>query len=127
VLSGQDSPRQVHYIEYQIPDLSSFSRFTRMYQMPASVHIALVAQGAGFDSKVKTSGMSKYSAGPVEPIAVQDAQYVVTSAVDLSIRSDVVSGSTTFYQAQARLSSYLAVHPEESSTLQIQALHEVTA
>ncbi|WP_429554232.1 DUF6603 domain-containing protein [Paraburkholderia sp. MM5477-R1] len=127
VLSGQDSPRQVHYIEYQIPELTSFSKFTRIYQMPARVHSALVAQGAGFDSKVKTSGMSKYSAGPVEPIAVQDAHYVVTSAVDLTIRSDIVSESTSFYQAQARLSSYLAIHPEESSTLQIQALHEVTA
>jgi hypothetical protein len=127
VLSGQDMPRPVHYIEYEIPDPNNFSKFHRIYQMPDSIHRALVAQGAGFDSKIKTSGLAKYSAGPVAPIAVQDAQYVVTSVIDLGMRSDIVPDSTTFYQAQARLDSYLAIHPEESPMLQVQALHEAVA
>ncbi len=127
ILSGQDSPRQVHYIEYQIPDPNSFSTFQRIYSMPANVHLALVAQGASADSKVKTSGMPKYAVGPLEPIDASDAHYVITSALDLSIRSDIVTGSTTFYQAQAQLNSYLTLHPEDASTLQVQALHEVAA
>jgi hypothetical protein len=71
--------------------------------------------------------MAKYAAGPVPPIAVEDAQYVVTSAMDLSLRSDIVAERTTYHQAQARLTRYLALHPEEASSLQVQARHEVAA
>jgi hypothetical protein len=56
---------------------------------------------------------------------VSNPGFVVTSVLDLSIRSDVSVAPTTYYQAQAALTSYLALHPEESANLQIMPLHEV--
>jgi hypothetical protein len=126
ILSGQDSPRTVTYREFYIDDLLSFSRLARLYQMPAAIHLALGAQAAGFTSPVKNTGLVKYSAGPATPaITTQDPEYVVTSVVDLGVRSDIHPGGT-YYQARAALSTYLAAHPDESANLQIMPLHEVT-
>jgi hypothetical protein len=100
-----------------------------MYAMPANIHLAMSRQGAGFASPLKNSGLFKYGA-EVSGSAVKtaDPSYVITSVEDLSVRNDiVVSGGSTYFQARAALDSYLAIHPEESSNLQIQALHEVAA
>lgn len=129
VLSGQDSLRTVSYDEIYIDAAASLSRFSRIYQMPADIHLALSNQGAGFTSAAKNTGLVKFSAGVTGPgISVQSPQYVVTSVTDLSVRSDIVSGSgSTFYQAQAALTNYLSANPAESANLQIMPLHEVPA
>ncbi|GGA41840.1 DUF6603 domain-containing protein [Dyella nitratireducens] len=129
VLSGHNSARTVTYDEYYVDAAESLSRFNGVYQMPAHIHLALCNQGAGFNSPAKHTGLGKYSAAANEPsIGVQDASYVVTSVMDLSMRTDIVSSTgSTFYQAQAALDSYLTAHPEESSNLQIQPLYEVAA
>jgi hypothetical protein len=129
ILNGQDSPRTVTYNEFYIYDLAGFSQFSQIYHMPANIHLALSAQGAGFTSPAKNTGLGKYSDGQTSsPIAVNQPQYVVTSVNDLSVRSDIAPGSgTSYFQAKAALGTYLATNPAESQDLQIIPLHEVLA
>jgi len=128
IVTGSDSPRTVVYEERYIDDYNAFSRLTRLYFMPASVHSAMSMMGAGFASPLKNSGMFKYGTG-VSGSAVKtaDTSYVVTHVEDLSVRSDIVAEGTTYFQTRVALDSYLAIHPEETDNLQIQALHEVGA
>ncbi len=127
VTQGQDSHRPVTYQEHYIDDATSFSRFSRYYYMRADIHLAMTAQGAGAASAIKTTGMAKYRAAAAPAaITVQEPQYVVTSTLDLSVRSDILGNSSSFFKAQAALNTHLALHPEESSDLQIMPLHEVT-
>lgn len=129
ILNGQDSPRTVMYQEFYIYDPANFSIPSRLYFMPANIHLALSAQGAGFASPVKNTGLQKYSAGPTTPAIIVDApQYVVTSVLDLTVRADILASSgATYFQAQAALNSYLAVNPAEAGDLQIMPVHEVAA
>jgi hypothetical protein len=129
VLSGADSPRTVFYEERYIDEPTRFSRFARRYAMAADVHLALSAQGAGFESPLKNTGLFKYRTGATGPtITTQDAAYVVAHVEDLSVRSDIVSSSGgTYFHARAALDTYLALHPEENGNLQILPVHEVTA
>jgi hypothetical protein len=129
LISGADSPRTVFYEERYIDEPTGFSRFARRYAMAADVHLALSAQGAGFESPLKNTGLFKYATGTAgAKITTQDAAYVVAHVEDLSVRSDIVSSSGgTYFHARAALDTYLALHPEESSNLQILPVHEVTA
>ena len=129
IVAGSDSPRTVVYEERYIDEPTGFSRFARFYAMPANIHLAVSRQGAGFGSPLKNSGLFKYGA-EVSGSAVKtaDPSYVITSVEDLSVRGDIfVAGGSTYFQARAALDSYLAIHPEESSNLQIQTLYEVAA
>jgi uncharacterized protein DUF6603 len=128
VTQGQDAHRPVTYQEHYIDDPASFSRFSRYYYMRADLHMALSAQGAGFASAAKNTGMAKYQS-PSAPAAikVQEPQYVVTSAVDLSLRSDILGSSTSYFKAQAALQNHLAAHPEEAGNVQIMPMHEAPA
>jgi hypothetical protein len=127
ITQGQDSHRPVTYQEHYIDEPTGFSRFSRLYYMPAGIHLALTAQGAGYASLIKNTGSSKYSSGPAQAaISVQEPQYVVTSVNDLSVRSDVLGSSTSYFQAKAALQTHLAAHPEESGQVQIMPVHEVT-
>jgi hypothetical protein len=127
VLTGADSPRNVDYLESYIDDLTAFSRFARIYTMPADIHLALTHQGAGYLSPLKNSGLFKYATGPQSPaVTTQDPSYVVAGMEDLSVRSDIASvHGTTYFQARAALASYLDTHPEEALSLQIVPMHEV--
>jgi hypothetical protein len=59
---------------------------------------------------------------------VDDTQFVITSVLDLSIRTDVLgSSASTYFEAQAALNSYLSANPAEAGNLQIMPLHEVSA
>lgn len=129
IVTGSDSPRTVVYEERYIDDYNAFSRFTRLYAMPASVHASLVRMGAAAASPLKNSGTFKFATGVTgSAVKANDAAYVITSVVDLSIRSDIAEAAgTTFFGARAALDSYLAAHPEDAENLQIQALHEVAA
>jgi hypothetical protein len=129
IVSGADSPRTVFYEERYIDVPTGFSRFARRYAMLADVHLALSAQGAGFASPLKNTGLFKYATGATGPaITTQDPGYVVAHVEDLSMRTDIVSSAGgTYFHARAALDSYLALHPEESGNLQILPLHEVTA
>jgi hypothetical protein len=129
IVAGSDSPRTVVYEERYIDEPTGFSRFARLYFMPSGIHAAMSRQGAGFASPLKNSGLFKYGA-EVSGSAVKtaDAGYVITSVEDLSVRSDIAaSAGSTYFQARAALDTHLALHPEDSSRLQIQALHEVAA
>lgn len=127
ITQGQDSPRTVRYQERYIDDPVGFSRFSRYYHMPADIHLALSAQGAGFVSPVKNTGLVKYRTGVTPPaITVQDAQYVVTSVDDLSVRSDIMGNSSSYFKAQAALQSHLSAHPEDAGNVQVMPMHEVT-
>lgn len=129
VESGQDRPRTVTYQQFYIDSATSFSRFSGLYQMPAAIHLALSAQGAGFTSPLKNTGLSKYSAGPQPTAAsITDPPYVVANISDLSIRSDILSAEgTTYYQAQAAVQAYVAANPGATGTLQVVPLYEATA
>ena len=128
VTQGQDAHRPVTYQEHFIDDPAGFSRFSRHYYMPADIHLALSAQGAGFASAVKRTGMAKYQAASTPAaIQVQEPQYVITSAIDLSLRSDILGSSTSYFKAQAALQNHLAAHPEEAGNVQVMPIHEVTA
>jgi hypothetical protein len=129
VVSGEDRARTVTYQEYYIDTPVGFSRFTGHYMMPAAIHAALSAQGAGFNSPLKNSGMQKYTAGP-QPAAViiDDPPYVIANITDLSVRSDISSSDgTTFFQAQAAMQSHLAANPNDIGTLQIVPVYELAA
>jgi hypothetical protein len=129
VLNGQDSARTVVYEEYYIYDPANFSTFSRNYSMPAEIHLALSALGAGFASPVKNTGLQRYMAGPTTPaIQVTEPQYVVTSVLDLSVRSDILAGSgTSYFEAEYALNAYLSVNPAETGNLQIMPVHELAA
>jgi hypothetical protein len=129
VLTGQDSARTVTYNEIYIDDPAKPSRFSRIYQMSAGLHLALSQQGAGFASPAKNTGLGKYRGNAyASPISVRSVNYAVASAVDLSARSDIASAAgLSYHQAQAALAGYLVTHPEEAGTLQILPLHEVAA
>jgi hypothetical protein len=129
ILNGQVSSRTVVYEEYYIYNLADFSFFSRPYLMPANIHLALCAQGAGFASPVKNTGLQKYSTGATTPaISVTEPQYVVTSVDDLTVRADIIPGAgATYFQAKAALNSYLNVNPTETGNLQIMPVHEVAA
>jgi hypothetical protein len=59
---------------------------------------------------------------------VNETQYVIASVDDLNVRSDIAPGSgTSYFQAKAALSTYLATNPSEYQNLQIIPLHEVPA
>jgi hypothetical protein len=127
-VSGSDSARTLTYQEHYIEDPLGFSRFGGFYVMPSGIHLALSAQGAGAASLIKNTGLAKFSSpAAATPITVSNPGFVVTSVLDLSIRADVSVAPTTYYRAQASLTSYLALHPEESANLQIMPLHEVTS
>jgi hypothetical protein len=127
VTHGKDSSRPVTYQEHYIDDPASFSRASGYYYMPAEIHLALAAQGAGFASPVKNTGLAKYQAASTPAaVTVQEPQYVVTSVIDLSLRSDILGSGSSYFKAQAALKTYLAHHPEEASHVQIMAMHEVT-
>jgi hypothetical protein len=129
VVSGEDRARTVTYQEYYIDTPVGFSRFTGHYMMPAAIHAALSAQGAGFNSPLKNSGMQKYTAGP-QPAAViiDDPPYVIANITDLSVRSDISSSDgTTYFQAQAAMQSHLAANPNDIGTLQIVPVYELAA
>jgi hypothetical protein len=127
IISGANSPRTVYYEERYIDEPTGFSRFTRLYAMPADIHSALTRQGAGFASPLKNSGLFKYTSGPsIAAVTTQDPAYVVAQMDDLSVRPDITaSAGKTFFQARAALDSYLTLHPEESANLQILPMHEV--
>jgi len=127
VSAGKDSARVVTYDEIYIDDPANNSRFSRVYQMRADIHLALSRQGAGFASAAKNTGLAKYRANPYSsPITVRNANYVVAGVADLGLRSDIVSaGGVTYHQAQAALAAHLAAHPEESGNLQVLPVHEV--
>lgn len=129
VTSGQDRPRTVTYQEYYIDAPASYSRYTGIYQMPAALHLALSAQGAGFVSPLKNSGLTKYSAGPqATAVAIDEPPYVVANITDLAVRPDISSADgTTYYQAQAAVKSYIAANPNETGTLQVVPLYEAAA
>ncbi|MFZ0774230.1 MAG: DUF6603 domain-containing protein [Candidatus Sulfotelmatobacter sp.] len=129
ILNGQNSPRTVVYEEYYIYAPTDFSVFSRLYTMPANIHLALCAQGAGFASQVKNTGLQKYSTGVTLPaINVAEPQYLVTSVDDLSIRADIVpGGGTSYFGAKAALNTYLSANPTETGNLQIMPAHEVAA
>jgi hypothetical protein len=129
IVSGADSPRNVAYETLFVPDPNNVSVRGGRYLMPANIHVALVQQGAGFNSPLKNTGLFKYSTGAQGPaIKIQEPSFVITSVEDLSVRSDIASaGGTTFFQARAALDSYLTLHPEEADNLQVISAHEVGA
>ncbi len=122
-------PRTVVYQEGSIYDPNNFSSFSRDLPDPASLHLSLSAPEAALRVGGKKQGLLKYSTGPTTPaIIVDEPQYVITSVLDLSIRTDVLGSSgSTYFQAQAALSSYLSANPAEAGNLQIMPLHEVPA
>jgi hypothetical protein len=126
IQNGQDSPRTVTYQEFYIDNPLTFSRPTGFYHMPGAIHLALGGQSAGSTSPVRNTGLLKYSNNPAQPaFAVKDAQYLVASDADLTVRSDIQAGGR-YFQAQTALGTYLSAHPAEAGSLQIMPLHEVT-
>ncbi len=127
IVAGTAAPRDVTYDERYIDDPQDFSRWTRVYSMPATIHSALVRKGAGYASPLKNTGMGKYR-GVATPAAIttQDPSYVVAGVDDLAIRSDILTAEgATYFHARASLNAYLAIHPEEAENLQILPAHEV--
>ncbi len=129
VLHGQDVPRTVVYEEFYIDDVHGTGRFFGYYSMPANLHLALSAQGAGAQSPVKHSGLIKYADGPSSAaVEVTEPVYVVTSVIDLSVRSDIVAaGGMSYFGARAALVAYLTLNPGEATDLQIIPVHEAAA
>jgi hypothetical protein len=129
VLSGQDVTRPVMYEELYIDDPATNSRPTGFYHMPATIHAALSAQGAGAQSLMKHTGLVKYAAAAATAaITVEQPVYVVASTIDLSIRGDIVPGAgSSYFTARAALLDYLATSPSEIDELQVLPVWEAAA
>jgi hypothetical protein len=126
---GQDVARGVVYAERYIDDVHGNSRFSGIYHLPAATHLALSAQGAGAQSPMKHTAFAKYAPAPGLPaIKVQDPAYVVASATDLSVRTDILSANgTNFFAARTALRDYVLAHPTEAHALQVVPVHEAVA
>ena len=122
IVAGSDSPRTVVYRRALHRRTRRLLAFHALLCNAGHIHLAMTAQGAGFASPVKNSGLVKYGA-EVRGVAVKtaDPSYVVTNVEDLSMRSDIATSGGTYFQARAALDSYLAIHPEEAANLQIHA------
>ncbi len=127
--SGKNSARTVVYEEKYIDAPMSYSRSTGPYLMAAEICVALSRQGAGYVSPVKNTGLGKYRAGPATAaITTLETSYVVASANDLSVRSDVSSASgVTYFQARTALNLHLAANPGDNGNLQILTVYEAAA
>jgi hypothetical protein len=97
--------------------------------MPGVVQASLTQQGAGFVSALKNTGLGKYSNGAASaPIASVEPSYVVATTDDLTVRSDIISGTgAAFFQARSALATYLIQHPEDAGKLQIVPAHDLPA
>jgi hypothetical protein len=129
VLSGPDVTRSVMYEEIYIDDPATNARLTGYYNMPATIHAALSAQGAGAQSSMKHTGLVKYAAAPATAaITLGQPAYVVASAIDLSVRADIVpAAGSSYFVARAALLDYLATSPTEIDALQVLPVWEVAA
>jgi Family of unknown function (DUF6603) len=127
--SGEDRARTVVYEEFYIDSPMSYSRSTGPYLMDADIAAALTRQGAGFNSPVVHSGLSKYSAGPaLGTIATADEGYVIANTNDLSVRTDIVpAAGVTYFHARAALATHQASNPADTGTLQIVTVYEAAA
>jgi uncharacterized protein DUF6603 len=126
---GQDVARSVVYAERYIDDFHGNSRFSGIYHLPAATQFALSAQGAGPQSLMKHTALAKYAPAPGLPaITVHDAAYVVATATDLSVRTDILSANgTNFFAARTALRDYVLAHPAEAHALQVVPVHEAFA
>jgi hypothetical protein len=129
VLSGQDVTRPVMYEELYIDDPATNARPTGYYNMPAAIHAALSMQGAGAQSPMKHSGLVTYAAAPAPAaITVAEPAYVIASALDLSVRSDILPATgSSYFVARAALLDYLVTSPSETDELQVLSVWEVAA
>ncbi len=123
---GKDVARTIQYVTKIIDDYTKVSWVGELYQMPAAVHAALTATRVA--APAATTGLRAFAVDAPDPIAVQRTGYLIASTLDLTPRSDVLASATTYYEAQAALSTFLAAHPEQRDDVQVLAAHEsVTA
>ncbi|MDQ2957720.1 MAG: hypothetical protein M3Y42_12230 [Actinomycetota bacterium] len=123
--NGADAPRTIQYVTKIIDDYQQTSRLAGLYLMPAHVHNALI--GTRKPAATASTGLRGFATRAPDPVAVQRPAFVIASTLDLTERSDVLTGATTYYQARVALSSYLAVHPEQRDLIQVVAAHEAVS
>jgi hypothetical protein len=123
--SGHDSAKVVAYTERYIDDYELVSRFGQIYQMPASVHEVLAADGAAAVAPIRTTGLAGFASTAPSPLTVSRMSYLIASTTDLTQRADILASATTHYEAQAALAAFLAANPDQWDSVQVIPAYEV--
>ena len=98
------------------------------YQPYHSTVVALSGSGPSANSPRRQAAPQRYvTPGLTSAVSVNADTYQVTSAIDLSVRIDILSSPGSYYEAQAALQQYLATHPAETNSVQQVATYELAA
>lgn len=124
IQGGHDSARTVTYQERYIDDYGEFSRFGRIYQMPATVHAALAGSGIASVVPAATTGLAAFASHTPRPLSVSGVTYVIASTLDLAQRTDILASATTRYQAVTTLNAFLDANPGQRDSVQVIPEHE---
>jgi hypothetical protein len=128
VVFSRDVPCIVAYKDGYIDEDDQPLRIRGIFVLPRHVHLAYSRLGAGFVSALRTKGVSQFTEpGTVSAVKTSDLQYVIASTEDLSIRTDIISGPVTQFEAYNLLNARLAANPSERGAVQVVAIHEVAA
>jgi hypothetical protein len=128
IANGRDAARTVTYVELYIDDYRAVSRAGGLYDMPASVHDALVGSGLGYRVPTATTGLAAYRTPDVaSPISVQPMTWAVASTTDLSPRTDIIPPGATHYEAVTAMRTYLAANPGEQTAVQVVATQKLAS
>jgi hypothetical protein len=94
--------------------------------LPGDVLAGFLLDGAAARSKLAQSGSARYE-GPKHLVAPAALDFVVATSDQLTVSGVGAPSGLSYSQAQAALSSELALHPERRGALLVTARYEVAA
>jgi hypothetical protein len=125
---SKDVPCIVAYQDGYLDDDDLPLRLGSWFLMPLTTHLAYARNGANFVNATRTKGVRAFTApGTSSTVTVAEMQYVVASAMDLSVRSDILAAPATQHGAASMLAAYRAANPADGADLQILPLCELAA
>jgi len=123
---GHQFGLDLEYVDIYIDDLATAAA-TRY--RPTLIQQAAWARTSGASaSAMRAAALGKYAPPPGSPqvVTLDEEQYVVASADDLSQRGDI-TGPVTKGEAFQALKAHLSGNPSERGRLQVVPLHELAA
>jgi hypothetical protein len=125
VKSGKRSKMQVQYDTYIVDDPIRPARRGARYKLPGHVYAAQIKQGAAELSPVLHTGEDKYvEPGASSPISIKNTEFVIASAHDLTVRSDLTPSGQGRAGTEQALAEHLQEHPEDEGSLQVMPAYE---
>ncbi len=125
---SRDVPCIVAYQDGYLDDDDLPLRVGSLFLMPLSTHLAYGRNGANFVNAPCTKGVRAFTTpATTSAVTVGEMQFVVASATDLSVRSDILAAPATHHGATSTLTAYRAANPADGANLQIIPLSELVA